>query len=154
MAPLETINPSNLKDKLSFYDLSKEAKEFLLGHKWCKRIKEGYLDIGVEGIFAVFYFEIEPADPSIDKQLWVIVGDLPPAYIVVEDNPNGACALDAYIGEMKEWVEAAKRGESVENLIPVNVPPNKEYAKMLEERLKFLEKKILSEYKDELKDCH
>jgi hypothetical protein len=73
----------------------------------------------------------------------VIVGDLPPAYIVVEDNPTAADALDAYCSEMESWVEAVRNGESVNELIPVNVPPSREYAEQLSGRLGYLRSKIL-----------
>jgi hypothetical protein len=47
--------------------------------------------------------------------------------------------LDAYIGEMETWVRAARSGESVSGLIPVNVPPTTENAEALERRLKMLD---------------
>ncbi|WP_208636415.1 hypothetical protein [Mesorhizobium helmanticense] len=43
---------------------------------------------------------------------------------------------------MEEWVEAARQGKSVAELIPVNVPAN---AEMLDRRLKFLDEKVLPE---------
>lgn len=55
--------------------------------------------------------------------IWVIVGDLPPAYITTENNANPACALDGYITEMKEWVEAVRMGKPTSERIPVNAPP-------------------------------
>jgi hypothetical protein len=47
-----------------------------------------------------------------------------PAYMVTEQTPNPACALKAYIVLMRQWVEAVMKGESVEDLIPVNVEPD------------------------------
>jgi hypothetical protein len=79
-----------------------------------------------------------------------VVGDLPSAYLVTDNAPNPACALDAYICEMGRWVTAVKEGKSVVGLIPVNVAPSVEYAKRLEWRLNFLDREILSEYKDDL----
>jgi hypothetical protein len=82
--------------------------------------------------------------------VWVIVGDVPPAYITVEDAPNPATALDAYIGAMQEWVDAARAGGSVADLIPVNVPPTVENAERLGRRLQFIDEEILSQYADDL----
>ena len=48
-------------------------------------------------------------------------------------------------------IDAAKTGRTVEGLIPVNVPPTPEYAKQLESRLTFLDKKILIYYTDDLR---
>jgi hypothetical protein len=53
---------------------------------------------------------------------------------------------------MLEWVDAAEKGESVANLIPVNVPATKENANMLKARLDFLDAKILFEYQEDLKN--
>jgi len=53
---------------------------------------------------------------------------------------------------MQDWVEAAKAGRSVENLIPINVPPTPENAARIESRLRFLDKEILSKYADDLAD--
>lgn len=66
--------------------------------------------------------------------MWVIVGDLPPAYIVCDNAHTWQEALDAYAVEMMEWVKAVKEGRSIEDVIPVNVPPTVEYADMLESR--------------------
>jgi hypothetical protein len=73
----------------------------------------------------------------------VIVGDLPPAYIVTEENPTPAAALEAYIDEMMDWVSAVEQGDSTEELIPVNAPATIEYAKQLRNRLEFLRSTIL-----------
>lgn len=86
---------------------------------------------------------VSSSSEDVDGCLWVIVGDIPPAYIVATENPTPGDALDAYIVEMTDWVEAAERGESVEELIPVNVPPSKEWAQLLRGRLEYLGSKIL-----------
>ena len=79
------------------------------------------------------------------------MGDLPPAYLTTEDCPNPAAALDGYIGAMMEWVHAAQNGESVADLIPVNVPATKENGDMLKTRLNFLDDRILKDYHNDLK---
>jgi len=96
---------------------------------------------------------IEPARDGIDEWVWVIVGDVPPAYITAEDAPNPACALDGYIGAMDGWVRAVLTGGSVDGLIPVNVSPSPENAKRLEARLRFLDGEILARYKNDLSQC-
>jgi hypothetical protein len=98
-------------------------------------------------------FQISPARQDVDEWVWVIVGDLPPAYITCEDSPNPACALDAYIGAMSEWVVAASSRSSVVELIPVNVEPSKENAERLRLRLKFIDDNILLNFKKDLERC-
>jgi len=131
-------------------DLYREAKDFLCFYSWCKDIKHGYVGILVPGVVGLFLFEIVPSKTDVDCWVWVVVGDIPPAYITCEDSPNPACALDAYIGAMSEWVTAASAGDSVENLIPVNAPATPEFASLLDKRLKFLDERVLNKLRPDL----
>lgn len=131
--------------------LCQEAREFLEFYDWCVEIKETFVGILYPGIVAVFLFKIVPSRQDIDDWVWVVVGDLPPAYLTVDECPNPAAALDGYVGAMLEWVDAAQKGESVADLIPVNVPATKENAEMLKVRLDFLNERVLSEFQGDLK---
>ena len=71
-------------------------------------------------------FEIVPTVSSADSILWVVVGDLPPAYLVVDDAAEPARALEVYIREVRKWVEAVKVGMPVAAPIPVNASPTAE----------------------------
>ena len=82
--------------------------------------------------------------------LWVVVGDLPPAYLVTDDVPDALCALRDYIGLMRRWVAAVKAGEPVVDLIPVNAPATLANAEALRIRLDSLEHNILQEYQERL----
>ena|ERR1700744_4000346 len=100
--------------------------------------------MGGGGIAAVFLFEIEPASTDVDGMLWVIVGDLPPAYLVVEESPTALDALKTYLELMQEWVIAVREEKSTEECIPVNRPATRENADTLETRLNFLKKEFLA----------
>jgi hypothetical protein len=150
MINIDQLDSSNIESVDEVILLSKEAQDFLAAQSWCKRITNGFFDRGWGYTLAVFYFLIEPNKSDVPNSVWVITGDLPPAYIDVSDNPNGACAIHGYVIEMQEWVDAVLNGDSVDGLIPVNVPPERKYAKMLQERLKFIRKNILSNLKKEL----
>ena len=91
----------------------------------------------------MFFFHIVPAGEEVDECLWAIVGDLPPAYLVTDESRTPFDALRTYITEMRLWVAAAEVGESVDELIPVNMPPTREAALALKRRLDFLESEIL-----------
>lgn len=109
-----------------------------------------YAEIAVAGVVGVFLCYIEPeAHENVDEWLWVVVGDVPPAYLVTDDAPTSTGALEAYIVEMQTWVAAVNAGKSVDDLIPVSVPPTKEHAAMLQTRLAFLRSRILPEYADQ-----
>jgi hypothetical protein len=138
----------NLAEMNSMYQ---EAREFLEFYDWCLEIKESFLGLIYPGIVAVFLFRIVPSRPDVDEWIWVIVGDLPSAYLTTGECPNPATALDGYIGAMLEWVGAAENGKSVAQLIPVNVPATKQNAKLLKTRLDFLDQKILAEHQEDLK---
>jgi len=127
-----------------------EAKNFIEFYDWCGEITEVYVGMLYLGIVGVFLFKIIPTRKDVDEWVWVIVGDLPSAYITTEDCPNPATALDGYIGAMLEWVEAAGKGDSVANLIPVNVPATKENSEMLKTRLSFLDDNILINFQHDL----
>lgn len=129
-----------------------EARDFLEFYDWCSAILAEYVGFVYPGIVGVFLFKIKPSKPGVDEWIWVIVGDLPPAYLTCDGCRNPAAALDGYIGAMNEWVEAAEAGKSVKNLVPVNVPASPKNADMLKVRLKFLDENILSEYQDDLRD--
>jgi hypothetical protein len=120
-----------------------EAREYIQFYEWAKNIKSEYLGYGAEGIIYIFLFEIPPGRPDVPQWIWVIVGDVPPAYMPGDDVETPYEALDGYIGAMEDWVEAARQGKSVAKLIPVNVPANPANAEMLAGRLKFLDEKVL-----------
>lgn len=130
--------------------LEREALAFIRGFSWCDAVLELYEGIADPDILGVFLARIRPARPGVDEWLWIVVGDLPPAYLVIDRAPNPACALDGYIGLMREWVKAVERGAPVDDLIPVNVPPTREYAKMLDGRLRVLAEFLRENFQDDL----
>jgi hypothetical protein len=130
----------------SLYSFMKEAQIFLNDKRWCVKIEDGFLKFFIEGILAVFKFYIVPISDNIDKELWVIVGDIPPAYLVIDNAPDTISALKIYVEEMNLWVEAVLNEKSIENLIPVNVLNTKDNAIKLKKRLDFISNKVIPEY--------
>ena len=146
----------NIKEKFNVKDISdlsdgdqeegcllnvllEQARSYIQNFKWCKSIKNEYFGGGVGGIFIIILFDIENTASQSDDLLWVIVGDIPPAYLVTSDgleSPNKA--LQVYIELMFEWVEAVTKGLPVGHLIPVNVEPVPAFAEELENRLVYL----------------
>ncbi len=99
----------------------------------------------------MFLFEISPASSDVDRWIWVIVGDLPTAYVASDDCLTPATALDGYIGEMEEWVDAVESQRPVDDLIPVNTAATPENAVQLKKRLVFLRQHILVLYQEDLR---
>ena len=120
-----------------------KARDFINQFEWCEGIREFYFGAGVGSVFAVFLAQIKPAQPSIDEYLWIVVGDIPSAYLVTDDCADPKAALEGYIWEMRKWVDLAKEGRSSKDVIPVTVPATPEWAETLAGRLDTLEQKII-----------
>ena len=119
-----------------------QAVAFLSGFRWCNDVTRCSLAFAVAGILGVFRVDIVPgggADPTV----WVVVGDVPPAYLAYEPDDSWQDALRGYVEEMRLWTEAARAGADVAELIPLNVSPTPEHAAMLASRLDFIERNLL-----------
>ena len=150
MKPIEELPDPDPKDNLSLGCLAKMAKEFLQSQPWCSRIRSGFLSHAWEGVLGVFYFELTPSKPDVDERLWVVVGDIPPAYLVCEDPLDPAKALQSYVYEMRRWTQAVVAKQPIDELIPVcysnssrPMEPTNEIAEMLAKRLDFVELKLI-----------
>jgi hypothetical protein len=115
-----------------------EAREYLLGTGHWLRVERLECGIEVDGVFGVFRAEAEPAALDVDRDVWVVVGDLAPLYLVTDDIETPQEALGAYIDHRRAWVEAVRGNLSVAHLAPVDVEPSKEWAAALARRLDVL----------------
>lgn len=150
VVPVESLkgrSTYDVEELLYFHD---EAAAFLKGFSWCGRIEEGFAGICVPGLVGVFLFRFDPAGNDVEPWVWVITGDLPPAYLTTENAPNPACALDGYIGAMQSWVRAVREGRPVTGEIPVSAPATAPYADLLEARLTLLDQEVLPRYRADL----
>ena len=148
--PIEQMQGEVPEDAEMLRSMAAEATKFISSFAWCGSIEGAYFGAGIGKIVAVFFFLIRPNPPWTDRALWVVVGDLPSAYLVTDVSKTPSEALRAYIHEMKRWVELAKKGRSSRDVIPVNVPPTPKWAKQLGGRLKFLEQNVVPRfYEDE-----
>lgn len=123
-------------------EFAQRAIAFVRGFRWCREVTACTLGFAVAGVVGIFRVDLVP-DESADPRVWVIVGDLPPAYIAFEPHDSWQDALRGYVMEMRLWTEAAATGGDVSELIPVNAPPTAEYAAMLSGRLDFLERNLV-----------
>lgn len=143
LTSITDMKGDDAKDLRLLKKMANDAQEYLLSFAWCKEIKEGWFGWGVGGVCAVFFFRILPNKMNVDRWLWVVVGDLPSAYLVVDGSPTPLAALDTYVELMQEWVEAAKSGKSTADCIPVSAPVTPQNADLLQRRLDFIRKEFL-----------
>ena len=156
LAPSNEFSGEDRKDHALLAGMVERAHAYLRSFDWCGAIVESYIDdIAIGGVVAVLLIKIQPAREEVDEWLRVVVGDLPPAYLVTDDTPDSARALEAYVDEMRRWVDAVKSGSPVWvwELIPVeaaeggrSLDPTVERAEALEQRLRFLEEQILPQH--------
>lgn len=146
LSSVENLRGDSDEDTDLLRSMADDARLFLKQFDWCKKISEFYFGIGIGGIVAIFLARIAPAKKGIDEWLWVVVGDLPPAYLVTDAAPTPLAALRVYTEEMHKWVTAIRFGEPVDNIIPVNVPPTPQNADALCSRLQYIERKLISEF--------
>lgn len=124
-------------------ELVSSMDKFLGGFRWAERTGNVWVGDSIPGVLGLFLVELNPAAEDIDQYIWVIVGDIPPAYISSEFAKSPKEALEGYIAEMAAWVEAVEKGESVDDLIPVSGAPTQANAAALRSRLSFIESRIL-----------
>ncbi|HWD39452.1 MAG TPA: hypothetical protein VG944_11425 [Fimbriimonas sp.] len=129
--------------------LCAEAERFIASFKWCKSVLRTYFCFGFR-YAGVFFIEIEPLGEA-DSEMWVIVGDIPPAYIDTS-TPTADEALEDYCWWMHEWIGAVREGKPVDEMMPVltretylEIAPSLELADMLEGRVRFIEENLLEE---------
>jgi hypothetical protein len=95
------------------------------------------------GVLGLFLFRFTKKIGSTDDQLWVVVGDLPSAYLVVLPPDSPQDVLDRYCTLMEEWVAEVRVGGDRGDVFPVRAEPTIENASMLAERIAFLRKEVI-----------
>ena len=123
--------------------LSEEAYNYLKQQAWCKEVEEGWLAEGWGYILGIFLFRINPSSKNVDDYVWIVVGDIPPAYIDIESAQTIEEVLKSYILIMRDWTHAVLNKLSLTESFPVAVDPSEKMANMLNRRLDLLESEIL-----------
>jgi hypothetical protein len=147
VVPLSRMVGDDAEDSKLLNVMASGAQNYLRCFPWCKDICEAYFGDGYGGIVAVFLFRIEPARAGVDEWLWVIFGDVPPAYLVTDMCETPFQALERYIDEISKWVELAKQGKSSKDVIPVYAPATIESAADVETRINLLREIIVPAFR-------
>jgi hypothetical protein len=139
----EQIAGEDPEDTRLLMEMLEKARAYLTRYAWCPAIREARLAFGIGGVIALFLVQLEERIAGTDDQLWVVVGDLPSAYFVIDDVPGPQSALDTYCSLMEDWVEAVLSGHELRKSFPVDAKPSQANALALRSRLAFLRQRVL-----------
>lgn len=131
------------EDTVGLQKLADVAKQYIQSFHWCPPVDNVYLGFGVGGAVAVFLCKFAQRITEIDDSLWVVVGDLPSAYLVVEEADDPAQALERYCEMMDHWVSAVRGSGDLADVYPIPVEATVEHADMLSKRLRLLREEVI-----------
>ena len=120
-----------------------QCVEYIQSFQWAPPIKSVCLAYGAGGVLAVFLVTFLRPIGDEDSQLWVVVGDLPAAYMVVDEAKTVDEALLIYCEMMSCWAEAVLGNRPLDNVFPVAAAPTKLNAELLISRITFIRRQIV-----------
>ncbi|TQV80787.1 hypothetical protein [Denitrobaculum tricleocarpae] len=133
------------EEKSGFADIEAKAKAVLSDEPWCPPTTETYVAAYCPPIVAVFLYRIDTQHPvALEDEdgflewAWVLVGDLPPLYILYMPIADGLDALRCYVGVYQTWLKRFDAGLPLEEIADLKVPHDEEHAEMLRVRAKLL----------------
>lgn len=139
LTPVAKIAGDDEEDTRLLRSMAKEATEYVSSFSWCKEIQDAYFGGGVGGIFAVFLFHIQAGRADVEAWMWIVVGDIPSAYLPLSDADSPREVIKTYVDGMNRWVRLARKGDrsgvTAPDIPAVNVPATPEWAERLKVRL-------------------
>jgi hypothetical protein len=138
VVPVERMTGDDEEDFRLLREMATKAETYISAFPWCGNVRSSWFGGGLGGVFAIFLFNISPAGPKVDSWIWIVVGDIPSAYLPLEDAKAPAEVIAIYMRGMLKWVELARQGRSGtpdEGVPPVDIPATPEWAENVEQRL-------------------
>lgn len=86
-----------------------EARTFLESHAWCVGIRQLLYGVGVGGVIAAFFAQVN-VKAVAHEWLWVVVGDVPAAYFSEDRATTPCAALAEYCDGAERWAKAVEQG--------------------------------------------
>ena len=151
---LSQLKAEDYEEVEGLLELGARAKRYLESHRWCDGLRSLRFGDGVPGVVGVFLARPSPVDSSgLDEWLWVVVGDLPSAYLVTDQASTPSSALRLYADLMDDWAKWVLSGakESENNVFPVKAERTEKHATMLMTRTKHL-REVIAPWMDESSD--
>lgn len=145
VTPVGQMHGEDGEDTALLFTLLDKARSYLRGFEWCRGLEEEYFGCGVGGVVGVFLFRIAPAQGA-DEWLWVVVGDLPSAYLVIDRAPDPVSTLKVYCELMDKWILSVREGGGGDDVFPVSAPRTLRNANSLERRIQFIRDKVIPNF--------
>jgi hypothetical protein len=142
LTPIDDMEGDCGEETQRLRDMAVKAWNYVTAFNWCPPITGTWFAGGIGGVAALFLFEFETTIDGIGDRVWVVVGDLPSAYVATDaDNPR--TAFDSYCTRMDDWIEAVTVTKDFSNVFPVEAAQTKVSADALRLRLDFLRREII-----------
>jgi hypothetical protein len=141
--PFYKIRGGDDEDTGLLRKMADEATRYVRSFSWCAQLHEQYFADGCGGVVALFLFRVTIRKVKAPEWIWVIVGDIPSAYMEFDAAHSPHAALLRYIEGVEEWLAAAPEERSSGRLIPIEVPPGNEFLDMLRGRMDTLRTLVL-----------
>lgn len=141
VVPVEVMIGDDDEDTALLRAMWRDAGTYLRSFSWCREVRDSFFGGGVGGIIAVFLFNIYATRSDVGSWIWIIVGDIPSAYLPLEDARSAAEVFKTYLNGMSKWVELAREGRNGtadDGVPPINVPATPAWAEKLDQRLNSL----------------
>lgn len=124
-------------------EMAVKARNYVESIRNFPEISELLFADGVGGILALFLAVLVKEEGALDDYLWIVVGDLPSAYFVVDDAETPKQALEVYCELMEDWISAVLSNQDLQNVFPVKAEPTQANANMLLKRIAFIRNELL-----------
>ena len=140
VVPVDDMQGDDDEDTKLLREMAQVARRYLRTFAWCKDVRNGYFGAGVGGVAAAFLFDATIVVEGVDatEWVWVFVGDIPSAYLSMDEYKTPYLALERYTDGLAEWVREAELGHTLSGLIPIDYPPTREFIEMFRKRVEFL----------------
>jgi hypothetical protein len=104
----------------AFIRLFHGVREYANSKAWISKIKQFYIGKIVDDRVAVVLLEITPAQKTIDTHLWIVWGDVPSAYLVLDNAKTPEEAIDVYLSEVSRWIDGVLAGAPLPDTMPLD----------------------------------
>jgi hypothetical protein len=143
LTPVADMRGESHSETQLLREMLHRAETYIRSFSWCPPLSEEYFAYGVGEVVALFLFRLTSAINETDEWLWVVEGDLPSTYFVVDEAHDSESALTTYCDLMEKWCEAVDQEHLLDDIFPIDAAPTAENSARLRTRINFIRQRIL-----------